>query len=151
MSPVLTKEGLEKIKKELDYLKNVKRKEISEKIEKAKELGDLSENAEYHEAKDEQGMTEARIVELESLLKTAVVSENNGKKDEVNIGSEVTVSSKLGEQTYKIVGYNEADPSKGLISNESPLGQAFIGRKKGDKVSVEVPAGEIEYEIIEIK
>jgi len=151
MSPVLTKEGLEKIKKELDYLKNVKRKEISEKIEKAKELGDLSENAEYHEAKDEQGMTEARIVELESLLKTAVVSENNGKKDEVNIGSEVTVSSKLGEQTYKIVGYNEADPSKGLISNESPLGQAFIGRKKGDKVLVEVPAGEIEYEIIEIK
>lgn len=151
MSPVLTKEGLEKIKKELDYLKNVKRKEISEKIEKAKELGDLSENAEYHEAKDEQGMTEARIVELESLLKTAVVSENNGRKDEVNIGSEVTVSSKLGEQTYKIVGYNEADPSKGLISNESPLGQAFIGRKKGDKVSVEVPAGEIEYEIIEIK
>jgi transcription elongation factor GreA len=80
-----------------------------------------------------------------------VVSENNGRKDEVNIGSEVTVSSKLGEQTYKIVGYNEADPSKGLISNESPLGQAFIGRKKGDKVSVEVPAGEIEYEIIEIK
>lgn len=151
MAPVLTPEGLEKIKKELDYLKNVKRQEISEKIEKAKELGDLSENAEYQEAKEEQGMMEARISELELLLKTAVVSDGNGKKDEVSIGSEIVVESKGIEQNFKIVGFNEADPSKGLISNESPLGSAFIGKKKGDKVEVEVPAGIIEYKILEIK
>ncbi len=151
MTPVLTPEGREKIEKELDYLKNTKRKEVSEKIEKAKELGDLSENAEYHEAKDEQGMMEARIIQLESILKSAVVTENDGKTDKVNVGCEVVVKSKLGEQTFKIVGYNEADPAKGFISNESPLGSAFMSRKKGEKVNVEVPAGEIEYEILEIK
>ncbi|HUT21907.1 MAG TPA: transcription elongation factor GreA [Candidatus Bipolaricaulota bacterium] len=151
MVPVLTPDGLEKIKKELDYLKNKKRREISEKIEKAKELGDLSENAEYHEAKDEQGMVEARIKELEGLLKSAVVSEASGSKEEVGVGSEVVVKSKFGEQTYKIVGYNEANPSAGFISNESPLGSAFLGKRKGQVVEVEVPAGVISYEIIEIR
>jgi len=151
MTPVLTPEGKKKIEEELDYLKNTKRKEVSEKIEKAKELGDLSENAEYHEAKDEQGMMEARIVELENLLKNAVMTENDGKKDKVNVGCEVVVKSKLGEQTFKIVGFNEADPSKGFISNESPLGSAFMGKKKGEKVEVEAPAGKMEYEILEIK
>jgi len=151
MVPVLTQEGFEKAKKELDYLKTVKRKEISEKIEKAKELGDLSENAEYQEAKEEQGLTEARVVELENLLKTAVVSNGNGNKDQVSIGSEVVTNSKLGEQTFKIVGFNEADPAKGWISNESPLGKSLMGRKKGEKIAIEVPAGTIEYEILEIK
>ena len=151
MGPVLTPEGLKKVKTELEYLKKVKRKEISEKIEKAKELGDLSENAEYHEAKDEQGMVEARISELDALSKIAMVTEKTNNTDEVGIGSKVVVKSKLGEQTFEIVGYNEAEPSKGMISNESPLGSAFMEKKKGDLVEVEVPAGTIEYEIIEIR
>jgi len=151
MVPVLTPKGLEKIEKELDYLKNTKRKEVSEKIERAKELGDLSENAEYQEAKEEQGMMEARIAELEGLLRSAVVSDNHGRKDQISVGSDIVVKSKMGEQNFKIVGYNEADPSKGLISNESPLGSAFLGKKKGDTVEVEVPAGLIEYEILEIQ
>lgn len=150
MTPVLTPKGLKKAEEELDYLINTKRKEVSEKIERAKELGDLSENAEYHDAKEEQGMMEARISELKGLLKSAVITDNQGNKDQVSVGSEIVVKSKLGEQTYKIVGYNESDPAKGLISNESPLGGAFIGRKKGEKVTIEVPAGDIEYEIVDI-
>ncbi|MFZ5365592.1 MAG: transcription elongation factor GreA [Patescibacteria group bacterium] len=151
MVPVLTPEGLEKIKKELDLLKNVRRKEISEKIEKAKELGDLSENAEYHEAKDEQGLVEARISELESLIKSAVVTEKQGGHNMIAVGSEIKVKSPTGEKVFKIVGYNESNPAAGMISNESPLGSAFLGHKKGDKVQVEVPAGVITYEILEIK
>lgn len=150
MVPVITQKGKEKIEKELDYLKNTKRREVSEKIEKAKELGDLSENAEYQEAKEEQGMMEARINQLSNLLKTAVVTDGTKKKGEVSIGSKIVVRSKLGEQTFTIVGYNEADPSEGFISNESPLGSSFIGKRTGAKVEVEVPSGTIEYEVIEI-
>ena len=146
----LTQEGLKKIKKELDELKNVRRKEISERIGRAKELGDLSENAEYHDAKDEQGMIEGRILELTNILNNAIIS--NGKKDGVvGLGSIVKVKSNDEEKEFTVVGFNEADPSIGKISNESPLGKAFLNRRAGDRVTVTTPKGELKYSILEIK
>lgn len=152
MPHYLTKEGLEKIKKELEELKTVKRKEIIEKIQKAKELGDLSENAEYADAKEQQSFIEGRIVELEDLINKAVVIEENKKSSQIiDLGSTVKVQSQNGEKEYKIIGSKEADPEKGLISNESPLGKAFLGRKIGEKVIVKTPKGEVEYTILEVK
>ena len=124
-----TPEGLEKNKKELAYLKAVKRKEISERIEDALKLGDLSENAEYQEAKDEQGLNEARIRELEEVIRNAVIISNDkGKKKCVEVGCTIKAKYDGQEKEFTIVGPSEANPLAGFISNESPLGEAFLGK-----------------------
>ncbi len=146
----VSKEGLEKFKKELDDLVNIKRKEIIERIERAKELGDLSENAEYAAAKDEQAFTEGRIIELQDMIVRAEVINGGGKGSNVSVGSKVKVKSDGVETEYEIVGVAEADPMNGKISNESPLGRAFLGRKVGDKVQIQVPKGMVTYTILEI-
>ena len=147
----LTKVGLENLQKELDFLKTTKRDEIAEKIEIARSYGDLSENAEYDEAKNDQAVVEARIAEIDNMLKNAVVIEDvdTGK---VRPGATVVVKNlKMNKEfTYKIVGSNEADPLHGLLSDESPVGSALMDKAPGEVVSVETPAGVIEYEIVEI-
>lgn len=148
----ITAEGLEKLKKELEELKTVKRRKIAERIQSAKELGDLSENAEYSEAKDEQAMNEARIAKLEETIKNiTTIDDRHLNSDAVHIGS--TIAVKCGGETkeFTIVGSNEANPSEGKISNETPLAAAFLGRKAGDKIEVEIPSGKMEYEIVEVK
>jgi len=148
---IISQEGYDKLKKELDYLVNIKRKEIAERIEIAKELGDLSENAEYHEAKDAQAFNEGRIIEITALVKNLTVVNNQGLKDEVAMGSRVTAKVNGEEKQYTIVSFNEADPIEGKISNESPLGVAFLGKKSGDKAKVNTPKGEVEYKIIKVE
>jgi len=148
---IITQDGYNKLKAELDNLSTVRRREIAERIERAKELGDLSENAEYSEAKDAQALNEGRILELTNVLKNVtVVDSNGGSNGEVAMGSHVTVSSQGKEKTYTLVSFNEADPLNGKISNESPLGVAFLRKKKGEVVSVETPRGVVEYKIIKI-
>jgi transcription elongation factor GreA len=146
----LTREGLEKLKQELKELKTVKRKDIAARIQDAKELGDLSENAEYAEAKDQQAFTEGRIIELENTIKNAQVISEENTGGIVHIGSTIKISSDQGEKTYTIVGSNEASPAAGLISNESPLGQALIGGKVGDTVDLKVPKGTAKYKILSV-
>lgn len=144
----LTAEGLEKIQAELDDLKNNKRKEIAQRISDAKELGDLSENAEYHEAKDEQGFAETRILELEQMLRNAELIKHTKNSSTVQIGSTVSIASKQsGEMTITIVGSSEASPAEKKISNESPLGDALLGRSVGESVLVTTPGGEMKYTI----
>ncbi|MFA5000258.1 MAG: transcription elongation factor GreA [Patescibacteria group bacterium] len=147
---IISQEGYDKLKDELSYLSIVKRKEIAERIERAKELGDLSENAEYSEAKDAQALNEGRILELSNTLKNVTVVENGGSHEEVAMGSKVKVKTDSQEKDYTIVSFNEADPLNGRISNESPLGVAFLGKKKGDSVEVETPKGLMKYKIIKI-
>lgn len=147
---LITQEGYNKLKEELNKRIVQKRIEIAGRIESAKELGDLSENAEYQEAKDEQAFNEGRIMEIQNILKNVVIVENGGSKNEVAMGSRVVVESGVGEKEYTIVSFNESDPLEGKISNESPLGLAFLGKKKGDKVIVNTPKGEIEYKIKKI-
>lgn len=146
----ITQEGLEKLKKEVDELKNVKRKEIAERIQEAKELGDLSENAEYVEAKNEQGFIEGRILEIEAVLKNATIIQQTKSTNQVEVGSKIKIKGGGETKEYFIVGSNEADPGKGKISNESPLGQAFIGKKKGDVIEIKVPQGTKKFQIIAI-
>ncbi|MFA6170881.1 MAG: transcription elongation factor GreA [Patescibacteria group bacterium] len=148
---IITPEGYDKLKQELELLVNVRRREIADRIEKAKELGDLSENAEYADAKEAQAFNEGRIQELNAMLKNLTVVSNGGGKDVVGMGSKVTVKTEGKSKTYTIVSFNEVDPAEGKISNESPLGRAFLGKKKGDKVKVEAPRGLIEYEITKIE
>ncbi len=141
----VTEEGLQRIKEELEYLTTVKRLELSDRLQKAISQGDLSENADYHDAKREQGFLEGRIRELESSLRRAQVIEDHGRTDRVRIGCTVTVQE-VGEdveETYRIVGVHEAAPADGLISNESPFGQALLGAKVGETVQVRTPAGEV--------
>ncbi|USN53887.1 MAG: transcription elongation factor GreA [Candidatus Nomurabacteria bacterium] len=148
----LTPTGLKKIQDELEQLKNVRRKEVANRIQEAKELGDLSENAEYTEAKNEQAFIEGRINELEMILKQAKVIAQTKGGDIVSIGSTITVQHSDGNKhIYTIVGSNEADPVEGKISHESPLGQAFLGRKTKDKVTIVVPKGTTEVTILEIE
>lgn len=149
----ITKKGLEKIKKEKEELEKVKRPEVIEKIKRAKELGDLSENAEYAEAREEQSFIEGRILELKKLINEAIIIENGKGKSNgvVKVGSKIKVKAVNMEKEFSIVGPSEADPLKGFISNESPLGKSFIGRKKGDEVEVIVPKGKVKYKIIEVK
>lgn len=149
MQKYFTPQGLDKLKEELLELKE-KRKYLAEKIAEAKELGDLSENAEYHAAKEEQGMNESRIIELENILKQAVVVEKDNKSDIAQVGSKVNVKNSKFQMEYEIVGSNEADPAKGKISNESPLGQALIGKKKNDVIKISTPRGEVAYTIVDI-
>jgi len=148
---IISREGYEKLKKELDYLMIDKRKEISERIQKAKDMGDLSENAEYTEAKDAQAFNEGRIAELSQLIKNLTIVANGNNANKVGMGSSVTVKANNKTFKYTIVSFNEADPLEGKISNESPLGRAFLDKKKGDVVKVITPKGEADYEILEIK
>lgn len=145
----ISKEGFEDQKKELEDLK-IKRKEIALRLEEAKALGDLSENQEYLAAREAQAFNEGKIVELDQLLKEAVIIDKNKKSSVVQIGSSVQVKNNGNQKTFLIVGSQEANPSLGKISNESPLGKAFLGKRAGEKVKVETPGGEAEYEIISI-
>jgi transcription elongation factor GreA len=150
---ILTYEGLKRYEEELHDLKVYKRKEVAQKIKEAREQGDLSENAEYDAAKDEQRDIEARITELENILKNVeVVVEDEVSSDKINIGCTVRILDLeyKEEETYKIVGSTEANSLKGKISNESPVGRALIGSQVGDTVSVETPGGLVQYEVLEI-
>ena len=138
----VTAEGLEKLRVELTMLKTTKRKEIASRIQEAKELGDLSENAEYAEAKNEQAFVEGRIQELEVILKNATLIQAREGSTSIRVGSVVKVKSEAGEQEFEIVGSNEADPNGGKISNESPLGKSLLGHKVGDAILVTLPKGE---------
>lgn len=146
----VTQEGLEKLQKELRMRKTTLRREIAERIDRAKELGDLSENAEYAEAKDEQGFNEGRILELEDMLQNTVIIKKDGGGGSVKVGSKITTMVKGEIKKFTITGASEADPSAGFISNESPLGKAFLGRRRGEEVEVEVPVGKVIYKILEI-
>ena len=148
----ITAEGLEKLKEELNYLKTEKRQEIAKRIQVAKELGDLSENAEYSEAKEQQALNEVKIAETKETLKNAeTIDDRHSRSDFVQIGSTIKVKNGKAERVFTIVGSNEADPSEGKISNESPLAMSFLGRKAGDSVEVETPKGKVEYKIVEVK
>lgn len=151
---IMTREGLNKLETELQDLKLVKRKEVSQKIKEAREQGDLSENAEYDAAKDEQRDIEARIEELEKILKNVEVIENDEVDlDKISVGCTVTVYDNEfdEEMEFKIVGSTEANSLQNKISNESPVGAALIGKKVGDVVSVETQAGIMEYKILSIQ
>lgn len=150
---IMTYDGIKKLEEELEHLKTVKRKEITEKIKVALGFGDLSENAEYTEAKNEQAFVEGRIIQLENLLKNAdVVDETELPKDIVSVGCRVTVEdSEFKEKIeYHIVGSAEADPMNDKISNESPVGKALIGKKKGNVAEAQTPNGVIKYKILKI-
>lgn len=150
---ILTESGLRKLEEELEHLKGTKRKEIAERIKQAKEFGDLTENAEYDDAKNEQAFVEGRILQLEQMLRNARVIDNHGAvSGAVSVGSTVTLKDVAAGDllSYTIVGSAEADPLRDMISNESPVGQALIGRKKGDTVTIRVPAGTLKYTILDI-
>ena len=149
----LTDDGLKKLQEELETLKTTGRKDIAEKIKIARGYGDLSENSEYDEAKNEQAKIEARIVEIEAMLKNVeIITDVKGSAKTVMLGSKVKILDVEFEEeaTYRIVGSAEADPAEGLISDESPVGKALLGHKVGDSVFAEAPAGEIEFKIIAI-
>lgn len=149
---ILTREGKAELEAELDKLKNVTRKEVSEKIKEARSFGDLSENAEYDEAKNEQAEVEARINEIEHMLKYAsVIDDDDIKSDIVTPGSKVKLSIFGKEQVYTIVGSTEADPYKNKLSYESPIGAACLNRNAGDIVKAQTPGGEMEFKIISIE
>lgn len=149
---LITKEGLEKLEAELNYLKNEKRIEVAQRIKIAIGFGDLSENSEYEDAKNEQAMVEGQIVELEAKIRNARVIEVTNNSNTVNIGSTVRLLhiARNQEMEYTIVGSTESDPAQRRISNESPVGEAIIGHKKGDVVQVAAPKGIMEYKILEI-
>ncbi len=150
---VLTKDGLEKCKQELEELKTIKRKEIAEKIKVAMSFGDLSENSEYDEAKNEQAKIEARIADLEIIIKNANVIDNKKlSTNKIHIGSFVKILNRKNKKIYDyhIVGSNEADPEKGKISDECPVGKALLNHEVGHVVAVDTPNGTVNYEIIEI-
>ena len=151
---ILTYEGLKQYEDELEDLKVVKRKEVAQKIKEAREQGDLSENAEYDAAKDEQRDIEARIEEIEKILKNAeIVDEDEVDLETINIGCQVKILDlEFDEElTYKIVGSTEANSLKGKISNESPVGKSLIGKKVGDLVSVETQVGVVQYKVLDIQ
>ena len=151
---ILTYAGLQKLENELQDLRVVRRKEVAQKIKEAREQGDLSENAEYDAAKDEQRDIEARIEELEAILKNAeVVVEDEADTEKINVGCKVLVYDEEFEEEveFKIVGSTEANSLQGKISNESPLGKALIGAKVGDEISVEAPVGMMNYKILKIE
>ncbi|MBR2735560.1 MAG: transcription elongation factor GreA [Clostridia bacterium] len=150
---ILTAEGLQNLKDELDNLKTVKRKEIAEKIKVALSFGDLSENSEYDEAQNEQAIMEARILEIEAMLKKVkVINEGELSTKIIHVGSKVKLEDKTFKKTveYRIVGSSEADPREGRISDESPVGAALLGHKAGQTVKVETPGGISTYKILEI-
>jgi transcription elongation factor GreA len=150
---LLTYEGLKKLEEELEFLKGEKRKEIAERIKQALAFGDISENSEYDEAKNEQAQNELRIMQLEAMLKNAtVIDEDEVDTKVVNLGAKVKIREvkTKEEYDYQIVGSTEADPAASRISNESPVGRALMGHKVGDTIEIEVPGGKIKYKIIDI-
>ena len=150
---ILTLEGLNQLEKELENLKTVKRREVAQRIKQAIEFGDISENSEYEDAKNEQAFIEGRIIMLEKMLRNAkVIEDDNLGKEAVSLGSTVLLKDlEFGDEVkYTIVGSVEADPAANKISNESPVGKAILQHKKGDVVEVEVPAGVIKYKILDI-
>ena len=150
---ILTREGYEKLEKELDYYISVRRNEISEQIAIARGFGDLSENAEYDEAKNEQSRIEAKIVEMENTLRNCIVVENDAvNTDAVGVGNTIKVKNLTlnVEQTITIVGANETDPKNMKISSDSPIGEALLGKKKGETFEVEVPMGLMKMQVLEI-
>jgi len=152
-SNFLTKDGFQKLQDELDYLRKVKRQEVAERLHEAMEGGELIENAEYEAAKNEQAFVEGRIQELDVLLASAKLIEDNGKKKSttVNLGSKVTIKEGNFEaETFTIVGIAEANPREGKISNESPIGKAILGQKVGEAVKVETPNGTYTVKILKI-
>jgi transcription elongation factor GreA len=150
MNQYFTKEGLEELKQKLNFLKTTKKQEIAQRIHSAKELGDLSENAEYIAAKEAQNLNELEIERLESLIKNAKVIAKSGNGKKVEIGSKIKAKNNGKTIEFTIVGSSEASPETGKISNASPLGQSFLGKSKKDKVSVSTPRGKVTYEIVEI-
>lgn len=151
MGKFITEEGHKKIEEELEKRKIEIRQSIASAIKEAKEQGDLSENAEYSEAKRQQAENEARIAELEFLLKESTVVKYEGPSSGAQMGSRVKVKSGGSEMEFQIVGSNEANPAEMKISNESPMGKAFMGHKKGEKVEVNTPGGKMKYEILDVK
>ena len=149
---ILSPEGKRNLEQELNYLKTVRRREIAERIKAAREFGDLAENAEYDNAKNEQGFVEARILSLENILRHARVASNDGTGEIVALGSTVKVRDLVSGNIYDftIVGSQEADPAKKKISNESPVGKALLGQRVGDVIQVNVPMGVVKYEIVSI-
>ncbi len=149
----LTAEGVKNLRRELDHLVNVKRPALAERLRRAIQQGDLSENADYITAKEEQGFLEGRVQQIEAMLRRAVIIQENGPTDEVALGSRVTVVEEGVEESevFHIVGPAEADPANGKVSNESPLGRALMGRRVEDAVSVEAPGGEIVFQITAIQ
>lgn len=150
---MLTDEGLKNYEQELEYLKSVKRKEVAEKIKVALSFGDLSENSEYDEAKNEQAILEARISQIEAILKNVkIIDENELSNELIHVGSKVLVHDFEMEEdaTYQIVGSNEADPFNGKLSDESPVGNALLGCSVGDEVEVNTPNGVLKFKILEI-
>lgn len=139
------------MEEELETRRKETRREIAARIEAAKELGDLSENFEYHEVKEQQALNEARIIDLEGMVKDAVLVEQRSGMKEIGLGSTFTVEMGGVRKTFEMVGSNEADPIQGKISNESPLGLAFIGHQVDDQITVAVPSGPVEYKVISIE
>jgi len=151
---ILTAEGYKKLQQEIDLLRGDKRREVAERIRIAREFGDIAENAEYDDAKNEQAMLEHKIMQLEErLLSARVITKKEISKDTVSIGSHVRVKNMDAGKTfeYHIVGSAEANPAENKLSNESPVGKAIMGRKKGDVVEVEAPRGALKFKILEIK
>lgn len=153
---ILTEEGVQKLEEELHYLKTTKRPEVAEKIKVARDFGDLSENSEYDAAQNELAIMEARIKDIEETLKNVVILDQSKiSKDIVSIGSKVTIKDldfpDEEPETYVLVGMTESNPSENKISDQSPVGKALLGKKKGEKVLVEAPGGEFEYEILDIE
>lgn len=150
MKTYLTKERYEELKAELQKLKIEGRMEIADRLKKSKDYGDLSENSEYSDAKDSQAKLEAKIFELEESLKEVIIIKKNLNKDIIGVGSTVEAQKGLKIVIYTIVGSKESNPDDNLISNESPLGRAFLGRKVGDIVEMDAPSGKIKYKILKI-
>ena len=146
----ISREGLEKLRHELEEMVSVRRPEIAQRIHDAKEHGDLTENAEYEDAKNEQAFVEGRIQTLEALIKNATLIDEHHSNDHVQIGLTVKVKGPDGSQSFTIVGSTEAKPTEGRISNESPVGRALLGHRKGETINVQVPAGDIAYTIVSI-
>lgn len=148
---LLTPDGLRKLEEELDHLVNQRRPEIAQRIKQAKDFGDLSENAEYDDAKNEQGFVEGRILTLEQMIRFASLIETDDKSDGlVRLGSKVKVKDEFGDTTYTIVGSAEADAGSGRISLESPMGKALMGRRKGDEVEVDAPGGSRKVRVLTV-
>lgn len=148
---LLTKEGLEKLKKELQEIKTIKRPEVIQRIKNAKEFGDLSENAEYEDAKNEQSFIEGKIQEMEEMVKNAKIIGGQKDTSKVSVGDQITVVCNGEKTQYEIVGATESDPLKGKISSESPIAMSLLGKKKGESVTVPVPDGNMECKILDIK
>ena len=151
---LVTPEGLEKLQKELSYLTDVRRREVADRIRQAREFGDISENSEYDDAKNEQGLLERRIGELQRRIRNVrVVDPSEAEDDAVDLGTRVTlrVVGKGQERTFQIVGANESDPTSGKLSHASPVGRAVLRRRVGDKVTVATPRGSTEYEIVNVE